>query len=181
MSYIDVESSRFQCRVIIAHHQKVTPSSQLPKYCTGILLEGGANRRESLFDGLAGVDRPALAFFRRQYSALREEAQDRGIPLVAAEPLVALEALSFKESFVSPFDVIRIRFARRILFDLAAGEREVQTGDADFIKAKEFINFYIKKILIYLLNQKIYCSLKEPRLLPNFRLEVALENHSWLL
>ncbi len=145
MAFLDIESKGFQYRLIVAHHRKVTPASQLPEHCTGILLEGGTNRRESLFDGLAGVDRPALALFRRQYPALRSEAQDQVIPLVAAEPLVAPEALSFKESNISLIDIIRIRFARRILFDLAAREGEVKAGDTDFTKAKEFITLYIGK------------------------------------
>lgn len=145
MSYINVESRGFQYRVVVAHHKKATPASQIPDDCTAILLEGSANRRETMFDALAGAKRLERSIFGVQYPKIREHAQRRNLPLVAAEPLAVLEALTFGESFISPIDVIRLRLTGGSLIRLTKREEEVQIGDKDFVKAKEFIAFYIRK------------------------------------
>lgn len=145
MSYINVESQGVQYRVILAHHNKNTSPSQLPEGCTGIVIEGSVNIRNTMYDALVGAERLAKTPFVVQFSVLRRDAQSRGIPIIAGEPLATPEARFFTESNLFPITVIMVRLATRRLYDIASKEGVIEVDSPEFTKIKQTIHFYAEK------------------------------------
>lgn len=132
MAFINVEARGTHYRVITGMHGFPTPARRLPEQCTAIVVEGGVNKEQTLYDALIGLERIRQIAYRVQYSELREQARQQGLPIVGGEPLVRMGAGEMMSNELFPYGFLG--FLASIY--LALIDREI-SPDAGIVKLVE--------------------------------------------
>lgn len=133
MAYIDIEGPRFDSRILIGDHSRVTPGDLLPLNCRVLFLEFFIS---DLADGSAMVTGNLPTVYGiDQHSSLRLEALNKGVLIAAAEPSYIPEGYRhIINSFREPWQVWRSGNNRRML--TACEEVGKSDEEIDYLGAK---------------------------------------------
>lgn len=148
MSFIKVESGKYQFRVILGRHDIAANPSQLSPECTGIVFEQNVSNANQAYDFLGGTG--VFANYSRisMLLAIRETAMQKSIPVAMAEPFATQEMFNYftilinkrrvsrfiTPIFPNPFKAIS---NTSLVSRISTNSEEILIGDKTHKKLKE--------------------------------------------